>query len=230
MAASTSRGRHVGTAGLDQVAVAALEVEEAVRVDRHQVPAAVPAVGGERLGPLPPVVALHEERAPEPQLTHRAGVGRRARLGVDHPSLQARRRATEGAAPVLGLVPLVVGHQAHAAGLGHAQHGVAQLGVGRGHVGRHDRPQVAPPDGAEGRGGRSRDRRAGGRRWPRSRWSWWAGLVRAGRARRRPSARWSTPVGLRPPACPAARRRTPRSRRTASWRTAPRRVCSVGAG
>ena len=122
--------RDVRAAGLDHVAAASLEVEEAVVVDDDEVAGAVPAVGVEDLVSLAPVVALHQERAAQAR-ARPARPDRRSQpvVGIDDPRLEAGRRPAERAAPVLGLVGLVVAHEAHAAGLGHAEHRVAQLRV-----------------------------------------------------------------------------------------------------
>ena len=88
--------------------------------------------GVERLGPLPPVVALHQERAPQPQLADLAGAAQRSpRLGIDHLRLEPGRGPTERAPPVLGLVGLVVGRarQTLPASV-MPEHRVAQLGIG----------------------------------------------------------------------------------------------------
>ena len=92
--------RHVRARGLDHVAAPAVEVEEAVVVDAEQIAGAVPAVGGEHLVPLAPVVALHQGRArgttarrPRPARTSSSGVG------VDDPRLEPGHRPPERAAP-----------------------------------------------------------------------------------------------------------------------------------
>ena len=138
--------RHVGARRLDHVAAAAPEVDEAVVVDGHEVAGAVPAVGVEGLVPLAAVVALHQERAPEPQLADLARPAAAPPSSPAHLGLEPGHRRPERAPAVLGLLGLVLAGEAHAAGLGHAEHRVAQLGVGGAHVRRHDRPQVAAAD------------------------------------------------------------------------------------
>ena len=123
MAASTSRGDTLAPGRLDHVAVAPAEVEEPVVVHRDQIARVEPVVPVEGLVPLAPEVALHEERAPEPQLAHLTGRTRRA-VGSHHPRLESGHGPAERAAPVLGLLALVLAGQAHAARLGHPQHGV----------------------------------------------------------------------------------------------------------
>ena len=184
----------------------------------------------ERLVALAAVVALHEERAAEPQLADLAGVAHSAPVsGSTIFASKPGHRPAERPAPVLGLVALVVAREADAAGLGHAEHVVAQLGIGRPHRGGHDRPEVAAPDRAEVAARERRVLRRGARPTPRTRSPSSAAPVRAGRAS--PPGRWrsSTRAWRRRAACRAGRRRSRRSRRTASSRTAPRRRCSGAA-
>ena len=135
-----------------------------------------------------------------------------------------------GSAPVLGLVGLVVAHEAHAAGLGHAEHRVAQVRARRPDAVRHDREEVPAPDRGQVASREARVARKMGdglgeavhhRRPLALEHVEHAGCVRRVRAHQ---------LGRRRRACRAASRRARRSRRTASWRTAPRRACSGGSG
>ena len=100
-------GRDVRAAGLDHVAAPTVEVEEALVVDGERVAGAEPAVGGEHLVALAPVVPLHEQRPPEPQLAllARRAVGQR--VGVHDPGLELGDGLAERPAVALGQIALV---------------------------------------------------------------------------------------------------------------------------
>ena len=141
--------RDVRTGRLDHVAVAAVEVEEPVLVQRDQVTGVEPVVGVEGLVAFPPHVALHEEGAPEVQFAHLSRLALGPVVETDDAGVEPGHGAAERAPPRLGLLGLVVTGQAYAPRLGHAEHGVAQLGVGRPDRRRHDRVEVAPAYGRQ---------------------------------------------------------------------------------
>ena len=147
--ASTSSGRDVHARRLDRVAQPTGEEQVTVGVETSGVAGAVPAVGGEHVGTLALVDAVHQRVAAHPHLADLAGCHVGAGLRIDDAVLDAGHLTPE-AALLVGRKRHVALERVRAQGLGHAQRRgprprwPAQLGGGeRGGGAGADRRQVA---------------------------------------------------------------------------------------
>ena len=143
-------GRHVGASRLDHGAPTAGEAEVPVGAEPSEIPCRVPPVRREHLMALALVDPVHEEGAPDEELTFLPQRLGEPRLAGHDDVLHAREAAADGAAEVLGHRPVrVIGSGVRPPGLGHAQDVRSEVRRRWPGIGRERLEQCAAAHGAQ---------------------------------------------------------------------------------